>query len=274
MDRLHRKKRSFGQDNLDYWYLTPTLSSKDLVCAYKFIGAENEETALKNINREDVEYFLTKKTAGIHWSAEEGIRLGSDDEDDPNRLYQGLHCEKLRNTNIKSAVIRFDAPEADVSATGMSATANGQPIAQPTGSFGIGRCLGYISTTPRFSRGFGMSFDTASAGYMAGGLGAFFGGGSSLSQGFWSESAGEFVVVGSRGSSKAHFTCSKERDQDKLFVFEETTIAPNIVYGGYSYTFATNHKYFKLTIKAAAFYNRDLTEQEHRDLLRTTWAIR
>ena len=289
MDRLHRKKRSFGQDNLEYWYLTPTVSSKDVIAAWKFIHTKDEESALQNVNVEMVkvgnaekkknDYKLTKQNDDyVIWNAETGFTLGK--KTDGGLKKAGLNNTDLKNAKIRSAIIRVDIPA--LKTTGVSPRpAYTQFLTQPNSSFGLIR--GYttfpygqmsVNVHDEYALLSSLPDWSTSAEQSYGGTGYVF----------WqlnefrnvSMKAGEFVFISGYGKissneSKYNFSGCLVGETGSSIYTEVHTKYDNIQYGHYTpkerHTFMSSNVYW-LNIKAAAFYNRLLTEQEHKDLIR------
>lgn len=302
MDRLHRKKRSFGQDNLDYWYLTPTISSADLVTAYKFIHAESAEQALYNLNYDVVKapYKLSKSGGAtqqetIVWEADKGYTIGYRQGKDS--VQAGLENVNLRNLGvnaIKSAILRVEIPACVTSYTGLEETRNVQYLTQPSCYFGMTRQY----ASHRDSGGAGVSSGYAiclnakssNSDYQALGGRGFPLGGTGNTQTNRYAGANEFVIVGGYDNmpkskptdadvfKEANLTLYDGEDFEegkKTFYNSSTRKIENMVYGGEAerYVFMSSSKYYWINVKAAAFYNRLLTEQEHNDLVRMIWKI-
>lgn len=266
MDRLHRKKRSYGGDSLDFWYLNGTITQRDVVAAYTFIGAEDKETARKNVNPDVYFYFnevinyQTEANASVSWNKKDGFIL--------NGGYIGLHCEKLKNENIKAVAVRFEAPEALKFYE--DPQFNCQPIVQPTTKFGLGRLVVHdrvaeIGRDMFNVNGFCVSLGTTAA------FGLGFGN-------IGDNSNGEFVVVAGYKSTSGNgsMTFTKKNNNSQ---YSDTLP----MYGGQNYgykytpyqqyTFMTTGLYRLLKIKAVAFYNRGLNKQEHIDITRKALAL-
>ena len=308
MDRLHRKKRSFGQDNLDYWYLTPTISSADLVTAYKFIHAENAELALYNLNYDVIKapYKLSKAGDGtnqntITWEADSGYTIGYRQGKNPQMA--GLENANLRGLaqgTIKSAIIRAELPTASQQWSGTGVSNMVQYITQPSNYFGLSRqyCTpdgnGYDHVSGGYAICTALSGNHGGEGYHAGARGFVLGGANAQNNRY--AGLNEYVIVAGyedKPKSKpsdpdvlqeANLSLydgvyyqidDEDHTNDQKTLYNTTTATTqHMIYGGKSsrYVFMSTDTYW-INVKAAAFYNRYLTKQEHDDLVRMIWKI-
>lgn len=272
MDRLHRKKRSFGDDNLEFWYLTPTLTSASVVAAYKFIHADSEADALKNI-ADSSKFNLTKKNSPV-WNANTGFTLRGSKV--------GLESDSLRNavgkgkekTTIKSAVLRVKLPA--LTHRESNKVLNIQRLAMPQVQFGLTR--GFSHQSDYIGNLFALYTNLSG--------GASTGCTFNKSDGNWQQNYEYVIICGYKtvSSSNTEANISVSYDNGDAWQFADEVVYRSTLYwntGWYNnvkYTFMTHYTDSQdynnqIIFKAACFYNRLLTKQEHKDISRMAWKI-